>query len=75
MIARHFLSARRTAFLTCAIVALQGCGGATDPVAQFENVTFSSAVFAINGTPIVPRRSGWITLHCAALSEDAGGSG
>ncbi|HKS07487.1 MAG TPA: hypothetical protein VJR92_14365 [Gemmatimonadaceae bacterium] len=52
MNARHFRSVRRSAFLMCAIAALQGCGGATDPVAQFENVTFKSAVFAINGTPI-----------------------
>jgi hypothetical protein len=52
MIARLLRVGLRSAPLVCAAVALHGCGGATDPVAQFENVTFKSAVFALNGTPL-----------------------
>ena len=52
MIARRPHSAVRAALAACAVATLHGCGGTTDPAAQFENVTFTSSIFALNGTPL-----------------------
>ena len=35
-----------------AVVAMNGCGGLTDPGAQFENKDSTIAVYAVNGTPV-----------------------
>lgn len=45
-------SSARWALGAVAVIAATSCSGSTDPVAQFETVTFKSSVYAINGTPI-----------------------
>jgi hypothetical protein len=42
----------RVALGAFAVISAAACSGGTDPFAQFDNVTFKSSLYAINGTPI-----------------------